>query len=244
LMALVGCLERFLDEGASAIRELDHAVEEEPRVRLKSHVKGLREIVDWTQAVAADLRCEAAAAELGMRLVETREVLVELAGIFERRFPQVRVHVAPADSSECFARAADLAEAFYLGLACRARSRSRSVVVPSTYGIGSSVTGSQSLCMPAPRSSACGTWSRATGGGCSRQRPVPMGPGSRSRSPFLGRQRRIPCREGCRSGRGSRCLIFPGAGLLVRRSELSASWPRFPVYGPTSATIPPWRPPN
>jgi hypothetical protein len=120
LMALVGCLERFLDEGASAIRELDQAVEEEPRVRLKSHVKGLREIVDWTQAVAADLRCEAAAAELGMRLVETREVLVELAGIFERRFPQVRVHVAPADSSECFARAADLADAFYLALALTA----------------------------------------------------------------------------------------------------------------------------
>src|SRR5688572_23210916 len=121
VVPLLACLERFLDEARVAWKELDASIEEAPRARLRNQSTSLREILEWAGAVTEDLRREASGTEAGLRTVDTRGLLFEMAGQIETLFPGVRVQLLPGGSSHCIGRAAELAEAFYLALALTAQ---------------------------------------------------------------------------------------------------------------------------
>ena len=117
MLALLSCLERFDQESSDALADLDDAIEDQSRARLKGKVAVLREIREWTLEVAADLRTEASAAAEGRRLIDTHELFAEIIGLCEMHFPGVRIHLAAGgERTQCRGRGADLAEAFFLGL--------------------------------------------------------------------------------------------------------------------------------
>ena len=117
LLSLLTCLERFFEESRWALDELEESISEEPRARLLNQVRVLKEIQDWTQAVADDLRTEAKGAAEGFRPVETCELWSEAIEQVQVLLPEVRIAIAPTDAPTlCWARAADLTEAFFLAL--------------------------------------------------------------------------------------------------------------------------------
>lgn len=117
MLSLLTCLERFFEESRWALDELEESVSEEPRARLLNQVRVLKEIQGWTQAVANDLRTEAKGASEGFRPIETAELWDEAIAQVQALLPEVRITLAPSeDGSLCWARAAELTEAFFLAL--------------------------------------------------------------------------------------------------------------------------------
>ncbi len=117
LQPLLACLDLFLDESATGLDELIEGIPDRPRATLQSQVRTLREIVDWTRAVAEDLRHEVDAAAEGFRVVDLGALLVDAAAEVEATFPGIRVGIEPeARAARCHGRSADLAEGVFLGL--------------------------------------------------------------------------------------------------------------------------------
>lgn len=117
LLAMLTCLERFFEESRWAIDELEESVADEPRARLLNQVRVLKEIQHWTQEVADDLRTEAKGAAEGFRPLDTAEIWAEAIDQVQSLLPELRVTVSPSeDSTLCWVRAPELAEAFYLAL--------------------------------------------------------------------------------------------------------------------------------
>ncbi len=116
LLPLLGCLDRFSEEGTHALEELDEAISDQSRARLSNQVRVLREIMGWSRTVGDDLRVEVNAAANGHRLVDTWELCAEMGRQLESHFPDLRVQLGSAgDVGLCRGRAPDLAEAIFLG---------------------------------------------------------------------------------------------------------------------------------
>ena len=117
LLTLITCLDRFFEETRWALTELEESVPEETRVRLLHQVKVLQEIQEWSQAVAVDLRDEARLAAEGYQPIDTHALWREVATTVEARTPGLRIAIEPLERNTiCWARSAELAEAFGLAL--------------------------------------------------------------------------------------------------------------------------------
>lgn len=131
LEPLGACFERFLEEARWALED----IRRDPR---GDGARVLGEVLDWTGAVAEDLRTEARLAASGFQPTETRELVLEMGRQVEAHFPGLRVSVAPVEgSSTCWARPAELAEAFFLALVLAAhRIGGRGAVIVEITEIG------------------------------------------------------------------------------------------------------------
>jgi hypothetical protein len=116
LRPLGTCLTRYTGELRAAIDQLVRELPADAASSCGASLRWLEEIAEWTRALAEDLEPRLDRARRGVQLVDTHEVMVEMAGQVEARFPRLRITVAPKPDSACVARPADLAEAFFLAL--------------------------------------------------------------------------------------------------------------------------------
>lgn len=127
LEPLLECLERFFGEFRGILEDLGETVADAARASLAEKVRVLSEVLDWSRAVTTELETETRLARAGYREVDTHDLLVEMSGQVEAYYPGVRVTVQAASGpARVQARAADLAEAFFLALsscACRIGGR-------------------------------------------------------------------------------------------------------------------------
>jgi hypothetical protein len=117
IQPLLECLDRFSAETEDVLGALDEEVTDQTRARLKNRIATLCSIQEWASAVLGDLTSEVGALASGRRMVDSRELIDEMARQVEARFPGIKVMPSrgPA-TADCMGRAAELAEAFYLAL--------------------------------------------------------------------------------------------------------------------------------
>lgn len=114
LHPLLGCLDLFLDEARVVLGEVD---EKASREDLSEKLRAVREIIDWSDAVAEDLHVEADRAMAGMCSVNSLELFRDAAEQMQTRSEGLDVVVASSGVvASCQGRPADLREAFSLGL--------------------------------------------------------------------------------------------------------------------------------
>lgn len=126
LQSLVECQERFLGEMRATLAEMDTSVHEETRARLKGQVRTLTEILDWSQAVHADLAAECRRAHAGHQVVDVASICRLVAAEFPVGHDGTAVAVLGAASKSwcgCVARLADLLEAAVSLVHCRVGGR-------------------------------------------------------------------------------------------------------------------------
>jgi hypothetical protein len=95
-VALLDCQQRFFGELRATLLEMDDAVADESRARMKNQIRVLGEILDWCEAVHVDLEQECRQAIAGRRpidlLVHCELIAAEFVG--GRSGVQVDVHGA------------------------------------------------------------------------------------------------------------------------------------------------------
>jgi hypothetical protein len=123
LVRLLDCLEHLEGETALALADLDDAIGDHSRARLRRGIGVVQDIRAWSAEVLRDLRQEVAAAAAGRCSIDPIGLLVEAARSIEDRFPTLQVHIEPGqEDAVCLARPTDLEDAFFFALlllACR-----------------------------------------------------------------------------------------------------------------------------
>lgn len=126
LQSLVECQERFLGEMRATLGEMDTSVHEETRARLKGQIHTLDEILDWSQAVHADLALECRRAHAGYQVIDLSSVCQLVAAEFSSNHDGAVVGVLGATTRAwCgeVGRLADLLEAALALVFCRTGGR-------------------------------------------------------------------------------------------------------------------------
>lgn len=115
MQALLECQQQFFGELRLALAETGASVHEEPRARIMRHVAQLGEILEWCEAVQADLMLESQRAAMGWQAVELGEALHEAAARQEAQ-AEVSVLVSGHASSTWWGKPAELDRALGLAL--------------------------------------------------------------------------------------------------------------------------------
>jgi hypothetical protein len=117
LEPLVTGLELYLAEARAALAELDEAINEQSRARLKGLARGLGEILDWCGAGTADARELVDRACDGATAVNLPRLMEEVAIAVRRAIPGFSIAAAmPPAGLRTVAPAAELAELLWLAL--------------------------------------------------------------------------------------------------------------------------------
>lgn len=103
-------MQHFVSEVRSA---LDGWSEEESGATAR---EAIRQIVDWMEVTAEDMVQRTSRASCGFLLVDTHELLVDMATQVEAAYPGIRVSIGPSAGVSCPARPAELAEGLFLAL--------------------------------------------------------------------------------------------------------------------------------
>jgi len=114
LQPLEACLHRYLAEMQDAVAQVQGSLSVEQQGH--AGIQALSQALDWTDALASDLSERVRDAAQGFQVVDTHELLIDMASQVEATYPAVRVTVGPVPGICRRAKPTALAEAFFLGI--------------------------------------------------------------------------------------------------------------------------------